>query len=64
MNLILGLSFWATAILGAVWLLLVALNVYIRSTKDANRARLVRDLGEATVRLEEPLFLGLFHPYW
>ncbi|CAO3699506.1 unnamed protein product [Rhizopus microsporus] len=33
------------------------------STKDANRARLVRELGEATARLEEPLFLGLFHPY-
>ncbi|CEJ00107.1 Putative Asparagine-linked glycosylation protein 11 [Rhizopus microsporus] len=58
MNLILGLSFWATAILGAVWLILVALNVYIRSTKDANRARLVRDLGEATARLEEPFNAG------
>lgn len=59
-----SLAFWLTALAVVIWLTLSALKIYVSNTTDENRVQLLQSLGPAALNLENPIFLGFFHPYW
>lgn len=59
-----SLSFWITALLVLSWASFSVLKFYIKNTTEENRLQLLQDLGPAAANIDQPLFLGFFHPYW
>jgi hypothetical protein len=64
MGLLMSLSFWLTAFTVIIWVTLSALKFYIKSTANENRLQILQELGPNAANLEQPTFLGFFHPYW
>lgn len=64
MLLNMGPSFWITVALVGLWLAFFTLKYFIKSTMTKNRTKIIEQLGPMAVRIEKPLFLGFFHPYW
>jgi alpha-1,2-mannosyltransferase len=63
-DLLLSLSFWITAIVVAVWLTVSVLKFCITNTAEEHRAQLLQELGPSALNIQQPQFLGFFHPYW
>lgn len=59
-----GLLFWATSILVIVFFTVFALRLLLKLTSTRNRTKLIQQLGPTAAHIENPLFLGFFHPYW
>nr|AIT18233.1 TerpI [Mucor circinelloides] len=62
-DLFMSLSFWITALLVISWVSFSALKFYIKNTTEENRLQLLQELGPAAANIDQPLFLGFFHPY-
>ncbi|CAO3645221.1 unnamed protein product [Mucor fragilis] len=58
-----SLSFWITALLVVSWVGFSVLKFYIKNTTEENRLQLLQELGPAATNIDQPLFLGFFHPY-
>lgn len=62
MDLFKSLAFWLTVLAITIWLTLSALKFYIKNTMDENRVQVLQELG--IVNIQQPSFVGFFHPYW
>jgi alpha-1,2-mannosyltransferase len=62
--MIMAISFWVTVVLVILWITLSALKFNIKNSTDENRAQVLHELGPSATNLEQPLFMGFFHPYW
>lgn len=63
-DLFLSLSFWITAIAVTLWLTLTVLKFCIKNNAQEHRAQLLQELGPSALHIQQPQFLGFFHPYW
>lgn len=63
-DLFMSLSFWITALLVVAWVSFSVLKFYIKNTTEENRLQLLQELGPTAANIDQPQFLGFFHPYW
>ncbi|CEP17391.1 hypothetical protein [Parasitella parasitica] len=62
-DLFISLSFWITTLLVTSWTIFSVLKLYVTNTINEHRLQLLQDLGPLAANIEQPLFLGFFHPY-